>query len=289
MSQQPPNNGANNKMEAQSAIFLEGLHAITGIKLMCQLTKAVQQHRGASVGFLSGEQDFFPLANAQEQLVDKLFLALRLHGNFSTVTFPPIDFSSCQSDWEMIKRNWQSDELLHNFEFHSHLIERCHKIIRAVANEKLLDEITEADVVYKALLNSLLVQLPNIAESLAILRGLSTNATVVMACGKDSHSRLSFLIKEIPVLLRELENSLYQLAAHYPQAEQLKPSKGLLRKLKALLKKIDSKILANRKIQEDSQQLFRLTTEVIDDFWKTLDLGLYMLEQDLHQQFLTIE
>ncbi|GAA5315925.1 MAG: hypothetical protein AseanaTS_11300 [Candidatus Pelagadaptatus aseana] len=274
--------------DAPAQQFLDRIHCITGIKLICLLTKAVQQHRGATMGYLSGEQAFLELAERQSGSIDQLFATYLQHNRFSETAPPPMEVSQSLDSWQVIKYDWQSDELLRNFEFHSHLIDGLKKLIRSSMREELLPVESEPKIDhYEQLLETVFITLPNTAEALAMLRGLSTNAAVVQACGSDSHMRLSFLIKDIPRLVMALERALDELEPDFPDVKALRPSKGLLRHLNALLRKINDKILNSRKIQEDSTQLFKVATDIVDAFWASMEQGISLIEQRLYSDLLS--
>lgn len=282
-----PINGAKQDYPTDEARdFIDKLQSITSIKLIGQLTKAVQQHRGATLGYLSGEKAFLSIAEQQGLLIDKLFAGYLFHNNYLTVESSPVEVANSLDAWRMIQFDWQSDELLHNFEFHSHLIDNLKKMIRSHVNDRLAAGANSLTPDYELVLETVFTTLPNTIEELAKLRGLSTNAAVVQACGSDSHTRLSFLLKDIPRLLSVLEGALDQIEVEYPEFRAIRPGKGLRRRLNALLKKINSNILNSRKIQEDSTQLFQVATEIIDAFWGAMDQGIQHLEQLLYQSFM---
>lgn len=282
-----PINGAKKQYDTEDAkAFINKIQCITSVKLICQLTQAVQQHRGATLGYLSGEDAFLSIAERQSQMIDKLFASYLLHNGFSADLPGPVEVSNSLDSWQVIKFDWQSDELLHNFEFHSHLVDNLKKIIRGHMRDTLMPDRHTMAPGYELLLETVFITLPNTIEELAKLRGLSTNAAVVQACGSDSHTRLSFLLKDIPRLLLALEQALENIIEDYPEFDVIRPGRGQQRRLNALLKKINTNILNSRKIQEDSTQLFRAATDIIDAFWLSMEMAIQRMEQLQYRSFI---
>ena len=56
--------------------------------------------------------------------------------------------------------------------------------------------------------------------------------------------------------------------------------------MNALLKKINTNILNSRKIQEDSTQLFRAATDIIDAFWLSMEVAIQRMEQLQYRSFI---
>ena len=262
--------------EAAVTSFTDKQRCLTAIKLLCQLTRAVQHHRGASMAFLGGEQVFMPqLHQLQEDVHNILVLLKNTVGGHS---LQPDEFTYLSTNWETILVGWQNDQIMHNFEFHSHVVDQLKKLLRQC--RKTLMPSSEHHH-FARLLRFLLDNLFDNIESLAKLRGLSTNAAIVRACGVDAQSRISFLLKEIPEQNQQIMTLLDDLKpfySHLPTLEQLKLQEKTLHRL---LLSIQIQILDTPDITINGPSLFNLATDIINTRWRELGQGLQIIDQSI--------
>lgn len=246
---------------------------LTNIKLICRLASAVQQHRGCTIASMNGSISFFERIKELQIIVDKSFFALRLNNVQHDEILHRSQLSHALMDWHSIQQGWQHDTVLDNYEFHSHLISTLSKISKQFLDKILDGCIPALRAQHESFFHTILVELFEFIEQIAKLRGLSTNSAVIKACGPDSYSRISFLIKDIRSKNDEMTNKITALSAHY---EHL-PSKQKLNRQKQGIKKIakivETKILKTRVITESSEDLFDLITEIIDVQWSILETG----------------
>lgn len=260
-------------IDSLSPRLIKHTQYLTNIKLICRLASAIQQHRGCTIASMSGSISFFERIKELQIIIDKSFFALKLNNVQHDETVQRSQISHAIMDWHSIQQGWQNDTVLDNYEFHSHLISTLHKISKHYLNKILEGCTPELRVQHEAFFHTILVELFEFIEQIAKLRGLSTNSAVIKACGSDSYSRISFLIKDIRSKNDELTNKISTLSADY---ERL-PSKQKLSKQKQRIKKIakivETKILKTRVITESSEDLFDLITEIIDVHWSILETG----------------
>ena len=263
--------------------FEMNTRCFTNIKLLCQLTKAVQQHRGATMGFLSGEPAFFNQIESLQSKIDKIFLLLNHLGDCNEPIIPIDQLNNIANDWTTILIGWRDDHLLHNFEFHGHLIDTLNKLIRYCMSTYILVFLDNSDENPRHLLDTILVQLPNTTESLAKIRGLSTNVAVIKACGTESHAKISYLLKAIPEQSKQLVHSLEHLM---PDITTIKDHQ---KEIHRFIITIEMSILNSTEITTNSSQLFAFSTEIIDAHWHVVDLGLQKIENLCYQQLLSAD
>lgn len=263
--------------EAKVKAFADKQRCVTAIKLLCQLTRAVQHHRGASMAYLGGEKFFMPqLERLQEDIHSILVL---LKDTVGGCALSSDDLATLDDNWDTILVGWQQDQFMHNFEFHSHVIDELKKLLRH-CRQALIPETDQRQHLIQ-LLRFLLESLFDNIESMAKLRGLSTNAAVVKACGQDAHSRISFLLKEIPEQNQQIIAELNQLKPfyhHLPTLEQLKLQEKSLHRL---LLSIQIQILDTPDITISGSSLFNLATDIINSRWHELGQGIQIVDQSI--------
>lgn len=269
----------NEEFKLLSPRIIKHSQYLTNIKLICRLASAIQQHRGATMASMSGSISFFERTKELQNIIDKSFFALKLNNLQRDQTLQRSQLSHAIMDWHSIQQGWQKDTVLDNYEFHSHLISTLNTM-----NKQFLDEILdgckpELKVKHETFFHTILVDLVEFIEQIAKLRGLSTNSAVIKACGSDSYSRISFLIKSIQNKNDELTHKISTLSSDY---EHL-PSKQKLYKQKQQIKKItkivETKILKTRIIKKSGEDLFDLITEIIDTQWEIIETGLDLADR----------
>lgn len=262
-----------NQNDALVYAFNQQQQCLASIKLLCQLTKAAQQHRGATMGYLSGEPAFLDQIERSQVSIGRILLFLHQLDNSRQASIPIEQLVNISNDWKTILVGWRDDQVLHNFEFHCHLIDTLNKLIRHCMHSHLLPHLNSQGQDQQLLLETLFAKLPTTIELLAMLRGLSTNVAVIKACGTDSHAKISYLMKEIPRQSKQLVQSISQLL---PDVTTIKNSQKLLYKF---ILTIQMSLLDSPEITANSSTLFALSTELIDSHWLVIDQGMQKIEQ----------
>ena len=276
----------NHQHDALAHLFMRQQDALSIIKLLCQLTKAVQQHRGASMAFLSGEESFLSLCQRLQNNVERVISILRLQTDRAESTMTSSALDNIANDWKTILVGWQSDQVLHNFEFHGHLINGLKQLIRSIMKEHLYNDSNLSNANHRAFLDLLFIQLPDNIESLATLRGLSTNVAIVKACGSDSHVRLSFLLREIPQQNEHMMQSINRLCEAHQTIPSIETIKEQQKNVLKFLLSIQMNILDSDDINTNSTHLFTLSTTLIDIHWLVIDDGLQVIEKRPYERFI---
>ena len=247
-------------------------HGICSVSLLVRLITATQQHRGSTMGYLSGEPAFRPRIAALEGKISRtleLLEALDSETNFGNAGD---DLSHIHSDWKTIVLGWRRDQILHNFQFHGHLVNALNRQLKERMRTYLLPTLTKWNGASVPLLETLFIQLPQTIELIATLRGLCTNVAVIQACGSDSHQQIAYLLKEIP---QQHDALLQAVDEGIPALQGLKQQRKELQKF---LFTIQMSILDKSDISVDSSFLFQLSSDVIDAHWRLLEDGIHTVE-----------
>ena len=224
------------------------------------------------MGYLSGEPSYLDQITPLQISIAKILVFLNLQEIKQAPFIYHDQIANISNDWKTILIGWKDDKVLHNFEFHCHLVETLKKLLRNCMKEHLLPQLNRSGVDYQTLLDAIFIEIPNNIESLAILRGLSTNAAVIKACGSESHAKLSYLLKEIPFQNKQLIAHIGHLM---PELKTIKEQNIQLHKF---LLSIQMSILDSEEITVDSSTLFTLSTEIINAHWFAIEQGILKVE-----------
>jgi len=269
--------------ENMSLSFYRHSQCITTIKLLSQLNQALQKHRGACMAFLSGDQSFLPMVARLQKHIGRLLLVLN-DVNTRNELISSASLNNIDSGWQTILMGWKDDDILLNFEFHGHLIDSLKQVLRSLMREQLMYQLSDNGKSCDSLLHIVLVQMPELIEQIARLRGLSTNAAVVQACGGDSHARISFLIKEIPIQNERLLGVLEEVQSVHGIVPRLQSLKALRMVLQRYLIGVQVNILESAKISASGVELFNRSTEIVDELWLAVEEGTQKIESMMFQQ-----
>ena len=189
-------------------------------------------------------------------------------------------------DWHTIMAGWQEDRILRNFEFHCHLVEIIRRAIVCAIEQQRNAAVRPLSLspenVEHASIESVFAALLAHIESLAMLRGLSTSAAVIKACGEHSHARIAFLLREIPRCNQDLLQTLKSYPAHPLHSSGLEFLRNEQVTVHKFLINIQLVVLDQRR-SADSQELFELGTRIVDSHWQIFDQGINALECQLLQ------
>ena len=254
------------------------------LKLLCQLTRSVQQHRGATMAYLSGDEAFGALILQSQQHIQSALQILAALERSGSLFVRPGVLASLNMDWKTIAIGWHDDQIMHNFEFHCHLVDNLKRsILESLQRLREMVATRRQQAVPATVEKFMGLMFENI-ESLAMLRGLSISAAVIRACGSDSHARLAYQLKEISRRNEALLALIGQLGLHYQALPVVKMFRDQQLGLHKLLVSIRMMILEEQAIDADSQALYLLATDIIDAHWLIFDHGIYALERVISQQ-----
>ena len=279
-------------------LFHQRLDALNLIKQLNHMIKAVQRHRGMSMGLLGGNALFREeFTKLQHQIAERLqlFSAFSIHTNY---LLPQREQENLHSAWLTISHDWQEDSVIDNYELHCHLIEQLlallaslakqleQPIAAVLANNNEPTQIYATNTVYPNRFKQLEVLhfstrlMPAVAEQIGRIRALATYTSAFGYCDTDYASKLRYVIQCTRVNNEKLRHQSKRmegiLEKDSPLLNQLKSYEI---KLTFLLNMIEQDVLKEGKLTADSTRLYELATDIIDMYLNSVDEGTILIER----------
>ncbi|ABC33012.1 conserved hypothetical protein [Hahella chejuensis KCTC 2396] len=154
---------------------------------LLELITHIQQHRGATLAILGGD-DFFEirLAAIKPYVLKDLQEVQRLRGELISDE----SWQSLCAEWFTVNYHWRQDSAFHNFELHTHLIQQLLKLYKDFLNGPLFEHL---DISHQPVARLTLNELPELMETAAQIRGIGTHCLASGAKEKAFVDRLGFL------------------------------------------------------------------------------------------------
>lgn len=283
-------------------LYQQRLDALTLIKQLVHMIKAVQRHRGMTMAMLGGNLSFREeldkLQVQQERRLHLLQAFAARAGNLLNER----DQQNLNSAWTTISHDWQYDTVIDNYELHCHLIEQLLSMVATLG--KQLEQPTSSLIAglvdsrttlaegshFPSRLKHLEVLhfstrlMPAVSEQLGRIRALAVYAAAIGVCDKDYAGKLRYVVQCTRVNNEKLRHQSKRLEG------LLETELGLLSQLKSyeiklefLLGMIESDVLAPHSVNADSNRLFNLATDIIDIYLRVTEDGIDLLTQ-WHEQ-----
>lgn len=275
--------------DAFCATYRQRQDALSLIKQLNQMTKAVQRHRGMSMAILAGNSVFQGDFHILQRQVERRLASLEVFA-VQTGLLSARDKENLHNAWHTIRVDWQGDDVIDNFELHSHFIEQLQAMIASLA--KLLErpvsvvvaaaaglELPDEDAtaypkMFKQieLLNFAARQVTTMAEQVGKIRALSTYAAAKGICDYHHDRKLRYALSTARTANEKLRHQSERLesllAGALPSISMIKTYEL---KLMFLLNTVESDVLSGMTIATNSYNLFKLATEIIDVYLKVVD------------------
>jgi len=295
-----PKSGKKDTFDSFADLFHQRLNALMLIQQLIQMIKAVQRHRGMSMGLLGGNKHFledFPTLQHQLTTRLQLFMAFtsKTQGLLSTR-----DQDNLRSAWLTISHDWQEDSVIDNYELHCHLIEHLLALVATLAKqlEQPMSALMMSDENEQTLINTTGTIYPNrskqlevlhfstrlmpsVAEQIGRIRALATYTAALGQCDPDYTSKLRYVIQCTKVNNEKLRNQAKRMETILDKNSPLLGSlKSYEIKLTFLLDMVEQDVLTESgKTTADSNRLFEIATNIIDMYLNIVDEGIALLER----------
>lgn len=294
-----PKTGKKATFEVFADLFHQRLNALMLIQQLIQMIKAVQRHRGMSMGLLGGNKHFledFP--KLQHQLTTRLQLFMAFT-NKTQGLLSARDQDNLRSAWLTISHDWQHDSVIDNYELHCHLIEHLLALVATLAKHleqpmgALMANDSEQTLVHATgttypnrfkqleVLHFSTRLMPSVAEQIGRIRALATYTAALGQCDPDYTSKLRYVIQCTKVNNEKLRNQAKRMETILDKNSPLLGSlKSYEIKLTFLLNMVEQDVLTEGGITTaDSNRLFEIATNIIDMYLHIVDEGIALLER----------
>ena len=277
-------------------LYRQRQDALNLIKLLIQMIKAVQRHRGMSMALLGGNTLFREEFDRLQLQLERRLMSLQTFAAHTNHLLTERDQENLHSAWVTISRDWQQDSVIDNYELHCHLIEQLLGMLATLAKQleqpvsTLVNSHPDVAVVnvdgtsypnrfrHLEVLHFSTRLMPSVVEQIGRIRALSTYAAAIGHCDSHHDGKLRYVIQCTRVNNEKLRHQAKRLEGI------LENDIGLLGQLKSyeiklmfLLNMVESDVLHGGKITTDSNRLFSVATDIIDVYLHVIEDGIQLI------------
>ncbi|MFT6152778.1 MAG: hypothetical protein ACJAYK_002743 [Crocinitomicaceae bacterium] len=259
------------------------LKALDLVKALYDQVRVIQQHRGATNGALAGNSFFESKTRVLAREVNNRFKEL----NIMMAEVPSLHDTQTWSDinnaWQTVHLQWRQDELIENFELHSHLVHQMLKYIAGIGHKA--EDLIETNFHNKALSHYVFEDLPLFIELLGQIRALGTSAAVVGLVDEAAEMRLRFLMGQLQKQKIKVKDQAQRFSKEVIEITTSLIDALLCEpKLERLFRIINQDILTGRKIITTADEIFTLNTSIIDAHYNVMNEGLRLLRLSMDKR-----
>ena len=169
-----------------------------------ELITDIQQHRGATLAILAGD-DFFEsrLGVIKPRVLKSLQEVQALRENFITNN----TWETLCAEWFTVNYHWRQDNAFHNFELHTHLIQQLLKLFKDFCDSSNFQNLEKSFI---PLARLTLQEFPELMETTAQIRGIGTHCLASGNGEKIFTDRLGFLCRYFTRITDHL-NAVYNI------------------------------------------------------------------------------
>lgn len=243
--------------------------AVNMYKLQVSLAQQLQKHRGRVSAVLGGDKQY----SGQLERLGK-----NIEGNIQQIAYllqyyPDLleagRWHQQRRRWNDLRKDWQGMDFETSFQQHSLIIEDAMTHLRYLGEAQGW---LVSDTMYQQALGKyVLITLPKMAETVAQIRGLGVNTVVSGECGAPRKARLSQLLANINQFRQ------VRLVGVFSESHQ-----EIL--LDQMANMINRAIIEADKPTIKSDDVFLVTTTIINNYWQMVVDGLEMIRSEQHRK-----
>jgi hypothetical protein len=277
------------------SLYRQRQDALTLVKQLTQMIKAVQRHRGMSMALLGGNQLFRDDFSRLQQQLERRLRSLQTFAS-DTELLTERDRENLHSAWVTISHDWQQDSVIDNYELHCHLIEQLLAMLATLSKalEQPITSLlfvsgspTEADSLtypsrfkHLEVLHFTLRQMPAVVEQIGRVRALATYAAAIGHCDSHHDRKLRYVIQNTRVNNEKLRHQSKRLEPILQDdIALLSQLKSYELKLMFLLNMVDMDVLNGTGVNADSNRIFSLATDIIDVYLNVVEDGILLISR----------
>jgi hypothetical protein len=259
------------------------IKALDLVKSLFEQVRVVQQHRAATNAALAGNPFFESKTRVLAREVNSRFKELERQQQDCMDVIDSRQWGDIRNAWQTVHLQWRQDEIIENFELHSHLVKQLLTYISILGNK--VEDLIETGSQHQALSHYVLNDVPSFIELLGQIRALGTSTAVVGIMDDACEMRLRFLMGQ----LQKQQVKVKQQAQHLSQ-EALEITSSLIDallcepKLERLTGIVMHDLLSGRDIVTSADEIFTLSTQIIDAHYNVMNEGLRMLRLSMDKR-----
>lgn len=261
------------QLHARQQQRIKGLELI---KALMNVVRVIQLHRAASNGALAGNVFFDSKTRVLAREINDRFLSLSQQLNSSNPEIDEQQWADINNAWQTVYLQWRQDDAIENFELHSHLIKQLLELISVLGMQS--ERMIETDDAHQLLASLIFDQLPKFIEQLGQVRALGTFSAIAGETSQRCSIRLNYLVQ----VLRRQKNKLNILVESLPsnvleQISALFKAQLMEQNIGRLQTVVEKDLLSQQKIVTSADELYSLSTQIIDAHFEVMNEGLKIL------------
>lgn len=235
---------------------LSSQQTLVNCALLVSLINHLQQHRGMSSAWLSGDLSFQVRREEKARQIQEMFTAL---GDLARAEGMQVCPCLTPNDWALFRHQWRElvDKLPtlaveQSIARHSHLISKLLEWLAAIGEARIEPLAVDQTMIGSA--RNFTHRLPLLTECLGQARAIGSSVAAQKSCPPVARVRLLFLISRAESLLEQA------VAAHDVGSETLRAQQAI----RQMISTVRTRMLFSSGVVVTSSEYFSLATDAID-------------------------